>query len=502
MKKIHLFKSALFVALLIPLGLSACSSSSSDKPAAPAPPEVPVEDGEVTVYLTSADRSAEFKKQAVSFDSQTNLSPNTLYLDPAKRFQQMDGFGAAITGSTCYNLMQMNPADRKAFLTETFSTTEGMGQSYIRISIGASDFSLSEYTLWDTPGKENFALQEEEIKYVIPVLKEILAINPNVLIMGSPWSPPRWMKVEDLQSLKPYLSWTSGQLNPEYYQDYGWYFVQWIKTFENEGIPIYSITPQNEPLNRGNSMSLFMGWEEQRDFIKQSLGPQIQAAGLKTKIYAFDHNYNYDNMADQQGFPLKIYQDPEAAAYLAGAAFHNYGGDKAELLRVHEQRPDKELVFTETSIGTWNDGRNLSKRLMEDMEQVGLGTVNNWSKGVIVWNLMLDSELGPNRDGGCQTCYGAVDIEKSNYKTIVKNSHYFVVGHFSAVVQPGATRIATRGFSEPGITSAAFENPDGSYAVVLLNNTGNKKNLVLNDGKNSFQYEVPARAVVSYKWKP
>jgi glucosylceramidase len=147
-----------------------------------------------------------------------------------------------------------------------------------------------------------------------------------------------------------------------------------------------------------------MSWQEQQAFVKQALGPQLKAANLSTKIYAFDHNYNYDNIADQTDYPVKIYNDAGAASFFAGAAYHNYGGDKAELIDIHNQRPDKELVFTETSIGEWNDGRNLEKRLMEDMREVALGTVNNWSKGVIVWNLMLDTDKGPNREGGCQTC--------------------------------------------------------------------------------------------------
>jgi len=397
--------------------------------------------------------------------------------------------------------MKMKPEDRKKFLTETFSEKDGLGMSYVRIAIGCSDFSLSEYTCWDTPGKENFALQSEEKQYVIPVLKEILAINPNVKIMGSPWTAPRWMKVNNLVDKAPLNSWTNGQLNPEHYDNYGWYFVKWIQSLQAEGIPIHSVTIQNEPLNRGNSASMYMSWQEQADFVKKALGPQMKAANLKTKIYAFDHNYNYDDIADQKGYPVNIYKDPAAAAYLDGAAFHNYGGDKVELLNVHNANPNKELVFTETSIGEWNDGRNLDRRLIEDMREVALGTVNNWAKGVIVWNLMLDTEKGPYREGGCKTCYGAVDINSSNYKTITKNSHYYIIGHLSSVVKPGATRIAATGFQAPGLEYAAFKNTDGTYAVVLLNDASENRKITLTDGTKHFNYEVPGKSVVSYKWK-
>lgn len=308
------------------------------------------------------------------------------------------------------------------------------------------------------------------------------------------------MKVDNLKDLRPFESWTSGQLNPAYYQDYATYFVKWIQAMEAEGIPIEAITPQNEPLNRGNSASLFMGWEEQLSFVRDALGPKLKETGLKTKIYAFDHNYNYDNMLEQQGYPMKIYEDENAASFLTGAAYHNYGGDWEELNNVNGKFPDKELIFTETSIGMWNDGRNLEKRLMEDMEETALGTVNNWCKAVIVWNLMLDNERGPNREGGCQTCYGAVDIDRSDYKTITRNSHYYIIGHLSSVVKPGAVRIGSKGYTADGIMYSAFENLDGTEALVLLNNTDGTKNITVNSGERSFTYEVPAKAVASFRW--
>lgn len=486
---------------LLLAGFVFATCSSKDTPTPQPEPEPPAARGDVSILVTSADLSRDLSWTAVDFSTSSNMSPTTITLNPAERFQTMDGFGAAITGSASYNLMQMTAEDRAEFLKKTFSETDGFGHSYIRIAIGCSDFSLSEYSLCDQPGIENFALQSEELEYVIPVLKEILAINPAIKIIGSPWTPPRWMKVNNLTDRLPHNEWTSGHLNPDYYSDYGLYFVKWIQALEAEGIPIYAVTPQNEPLNRGNSASLFMGWKEQQAFIKEGLGPRLRSAGLGTKIYVFDHNYNYDNMADQADYPIKIYDDETVASMVAGAAYHNYGGNRQELLDIRQQRPDKELIFTETSIGTWNDGRNLATRLMDDMEEVALGTVNNWCRAVIVWNLMLDSDRGPNRDGGCQTCYGAVDINNSDYRTIRRNSHYYIISHLSAVVKPGATRIGTQGYSAAGLSYAAFENPDGSFAAVLLNNTGASKRITFAQGERHFSYEVPAKSVVSYRWK-
>jgi glucosylceramidase len=454
----------------------------------------------VTLFVTTNNRSADFSRSTVDFNGKQNRSGAIIRLESENRYQTMDGFGAAVTGSSCYNLLQMKAVDRAQFLKETFSDAEGMGYSYIRVAIGCSDFSLSEYTCWDVQS-EGFALTEEEKEYVIPVLKEILAISPNIKILGSPWTCPRWMKVNNLEDLQPYESWTGGQLNPAHYQAYASYFVQWIQAFAREGIAVEAITPQNEPLNRGNSASLFMSWEEQRDFVKNALIQQFDAAGLDTKIYLFDHNYNYDNMSDQAGYPLRIYNEGLVDERIAGAAYHNYGGRRNELLNIHNAFPDKELIFTETSIGTWNDGRNLAVRLLNDMQEVALGTVNNWCKAVIVWNLMLDSDRGPNREGGCRTCYGAVDLDRSDYKTITRNSHYYIIGHLSAVVKPGATRIGTSGDRIDGVTCSAFENVDGTYAAVLLNITSESKKLTIDDGSHHFSYEMPPQAVASFRWK-
>ncbi len=454
---------------------------------------------DVEVILTSADRQYDLERMTIGFSKNSMHSSAVITLNPEIRYQEVEGFGAAVTGSTCYNLMQMAPDDRKKFLVQTFSHEEGLGFSYIRISIGCSDFSLSEYTCCDEPGIENFSLQEEERKFIIPILKEILEINPTLKIMGSPWTSPRWMKVNNLNERKPYNSWTGGHLNPEYYDDYATYFVKWIQAFAEYGIPVTSITPQNEPLNHLNSASLVMFWDEQRDFIKV-LGPKLRQSGLETEIYVFDHNYNYDRMEEQFNYPVKIYADEEARQYIKGAAYHNYGGNRSELLHIHKQVPEMDLVFTETSIGTWNRGKDLTVRLTDDMAEVALGTVNNWCKAVIVWNLMLDSNRGPNREHGCRTCYGAVDIDAGDYRTISRNSHYYIIGHMAAVAKPGAVRIASTVKTGEEITCSAFENTEGSYALVMQNNSGESTPVSVSDGRRNFEYVLPAKSVASFRW--
>ena len=477
-----------------------CGGSGNEpEPATPTTPTAPTT-GDVKALTTTDNRSKDLTESFINFSTTDNMSPSTIRLKANEEFQTIDGFGAAITGSTAYNLLKMQPADRAAFLKQTFSHTEGYGMSYIRICIGCSDFSLSEYTCCDKEGIENFALTDEETKYVIPVLKEILTYNPELKIMASPWTAPKWMKVNNLTDLKPYDSWTGGQLNPKYYQDYATYFALWIKAFNREGIDIYAMTPQNEPLNRGNSASMFMGWQEQRDFVKTALGPKFKAEGIDTKIYVFDHNYNYDNMADQQGYPTKIYADEEASKYIAGAAYHNYGGNLNELNAIHKANPDKELVFSESTAGDWNDGANLKARLIDDMEQITLGTVNRWCRGAIIWNLMLDSKRGPNRPGGCTTGFGAVDIN-DDFKTIRRNSFYYIMAQMSAGVKPGAKRIGTEGFTKNGLTFSAFRNPDNSYALVLSNKNSEDVRATVDDGSHHFPVTVPAKGIVTLSWK-
>lgn len=485
----------LFSTLIFFLGVNACNS----EPDEPKVPDTPVT-GDVQTYVTYANKSMLFKNVPVDFNSKPNMDvERTIWLDNSKTFQEIDGFGVAITGSSCYNLLHMSQDNRTKLLKETFDTKDGAGYSFIRISIGCSDFSLEEYTCCDTPGIENFAIHDLDKRELFPVLKEILAINPKLKIIGSPWTCPRWMKVNNLTELQPFNSWTSGQLNPAYYQDYATYFVRFIQEMKKEGFSIDAITIQNEPLNRGNSASLYMTWQEQAEFIKSALGPKFSEAGIETKIVVFDHNYNYDNIPGQKSYPLKIYADPETSKYIDGAAYHAYGGDKSELLNVHNAAPDKNLYFTEMSIGSWN--YSFDGDLMWSMRELGIGTLNNFCKAVIVWNYLLDENGAPNRPGGCTTCYGAIEISSKDYSTLDRKSHFYLIAQLSKVISPGATRIGVSGFKTDGLYFTAVENTDGTYGMVLQNDTNLAIKIVLDDGTHSFPLTVAAKSIASCKWK-
>jgi glucosylceramidase len=500
--------SILSIATTLLLTMTACSDVTSiDGTSNPANKggEITPSGDVATVITTTATGSKALDITMSEISSEANMAPTTIMVDASQQYQEMDGFGFAITYSTCYNLLKMSKEDRTDFLKKTYSPTEGYGVSYARISIGCNDFSSTEYTLCDEEGLENFRLYSDETDYVLPILKEILAINPDVKIIAAPWTCPKWMKVDNLTNLKAYNSWTDGHLNPAYREAYANYFVKFVQTMKAEGIDIYAVSPQNEPLNHANCASLYMPWEEEAPFVK-ALAGAFKANGITTKIYVFDHNYNYDNVASENDYPIKVYNalgnEFEGTELVVGAAYHDYGGSNTELTDIHNQATDKELIFTEGSIGEWNDGRNLSKRLLEDMQNVTLGTVNQWCKAVMVWNLMLDVNKGPNLDGGCQTCYGAVDIAL-DYKTITRNSHYYVITHMSSVVKPGAVRIGTseRSFTQNGLTYSAFRNADGSYALVALNTGDADINATISDGNHHFKALIPAQGVVSCSWK-
>ena len=462
----------------------------------PVPDDNGTEDGQALVYTTNTS-GLRFQESRVTVDG-PDRSDFSVRLT-GETFQAVDGFGFAITQATCFNLLRMPEADRKQFLTELFSRKDGLGSSLVRVCIGGSDFSLDEFSWCDKPGLENFAVHPLDVQYLFPILDEIFAINPGVKIIGSPWSCPRWMKMDD-NGKTPFDSWTSGRLNPVCYQEYANYFVLWIKEMERRGYPIYAITLQNEPLNRGNSMSLYMSWEEQRDFLRDAVGPAFAEAGLKTKVLLFDHNYNFDNIASQVDYPLHIFEDEAAARYAAGSAWHNYGGSVSALDKVHSQFPDKEIFFTEASIGTWN--YNYEKCLIDDFRDIFLGTLARFGKGVTLWNLMLDDKKGPNRPGGCNTCYGGVTVSSSTYSyaSLSRNSQYFQVAHCSKVLQPGAVRLGTRGYTNRGLTYQWYRNPDGSYGVLLLNENAVEAKVVFTTEKHSVTCKVPPQAIQSVFW--
>lgn len=471
---------------------------------------------DVTAYVTTADSKSLFKSSQFNFTDTNVLDSYNVRYDKTALGPEIDGFGLAVTTAACYNLLMMPSEDRTKFLTEMFSPTQGVGSSLIRVSIGASDFCLKEeYTWCDKPGLENFAVHPEDQNYLFPILKEIYAINPDVKIIASPWSCPKWMKCQmpggnswnysnfnaDVKEEVDLDSWTGGRLKPSCYDEYAEYFVKWVQTMEKEGFDIFALTMQNEPLNPGNSMSMVMPWKDQKEFVKV-LGPAMEKAGLgDVQLLLYDHNFNYDERGGQEKYPLNVYADPEAYKWSDGSAWHSYGGSVSELDEIQAAYPEKSIYFTEASIGEWN--YNFANCLLNDFSTLFLGTLKRNGRGVTLWNLMLDEKNGPYspQDGSCKTCFGGVTIKSTDYKTITKNSHWFNVAHASAVVKPGARKMQTSGFTFPsGFECQMFLNPDGSIGVLMLNSQSSMQQVIFRNDNFTVKYNVPERSIVSLIW--
>lgn len=464
-----------------------------------------------SVLTTSGDRSQLLTESEVE-PAGTSTTDDAIVLTD-RTAQEIDGFGFALTYASCYNLSRMPESERKALLEKTFSPTGGYGVSYVRISIGCNDFSSKLYTLADFKGPDsdplqNFSLSADEKDYVIPVLKEILAMNPGLKIFASPWTAPLWMKVDDNTNKNFKPEWTGRRLYEGYRRVYGDYFVRFIRAMAAEGITIHAVSPQNEPLNWGNCASMYMPYAEEADFVRDGLAPALHDAGLATKIYLYDHNYDYDNKSDgndsQTDYPVKAYARMgdrfDGADLVAGACYHNYGGTVKDIEKtvVWGNYQEKELLFSEASIGEWNDGRNLAARLAADMNEIIIEPSLRRFRGSIVWNFMLDTNKEPYLPGGCSTCYGAVDLNASNHSDYTFNSHYIIMAQTSAAVKPGAHRVDTEGWWTDGLSYAAYRNPDNTGAV-LLSNTSDRSITarVRSAAGNTYSLDVPPRGVVA-----
>jgi glucosylceramidase len=449
--------------------------------------EASAQSREVSVWLTNPDKSALFAHQALPLRfSKSGGSLPTITIDEQHKFQSIDGFGFALTGGSAQLLSRMNPQNRKAVLKELFSDTDkNIGISYLRVSIGASDMNDRVFSYDDLPPGQmdlnlsHFTLAHDEAD-VIPVLKEILGINPKIRILGSPWSAPAWMKTNgDVKD---------GHLKEEYYPVYAQYFVRYIEGMKAHGITIDAITIQNEPLNPKNTPSMLMEAPEEAAFIKKNLGPAFRKANLGTKILVYDHN------CDVPEYALSILRDPDASQYVDGPAFHLYGGKIEAMSQVHDAFPDKNLYFTEFMAEDLEHPDRME--LAPHVHGTVIGAVRNWSRNVLLWNLAADPHFGPHTgNGGCPICQGAITIDGD---TVTRNLAYYVIAHFSKLVRPGSVRIAST--SPETLANVAFETPSGKTVVVVANDTASPQTFALADRNAAVTATLNAGAVGTYIW--
>ncbi|RYY53213.1 MAG: glucosylceramidase, partial [Chitinophagaceae bacterium] len=417
----------LFLISAILLTVVACKRGGSDGGGPTPPPEPPPPSGpsDVEYWLTRGDESVKLAKQTavLNFSTTVNSYP-TINVNEATAYQTVDGFGYTLTGGSAEMINSLETGKKAELLQELFgSGGDAIKVSYLRVSIGASDLSSSTFTYNDLPAGQTdptlagFTLSQDQTT-LVPLLKEILAINPAIKILGSPWSAPLWMKDKN--------SFVGGHLKPEYYAAYAQYFVKYIQAMKDQGITIDAITPQNEPLHGGNNPSMEMSAAQQADFIGNHLGPAFQAAAITTKIIIYDHN------CDRPDYPIEVLNNATAKAFINGSAFHLYGGDISALSYVHGMYPDKAVYFTEQY--TPSNG-SFDGDLKWHLKNVIIGSMRNWSRVALEWNLANNGTFGPNTPGGCTVCKGAITIPAPG--SYQKNVGYYIVAHASKFVPPG-----------------------------------------------------------------
>ncbi len=443
--------------------------------------------GDVRVRLTTGNEVYLLSEQS-SINFSRDIGDFTIVVDTTTSYQYIDGFGAALTGSSAYLINKLSSENRTRLLNDLFDPKTGIGLNYLRITIGSSDFSIGTYSYCDNPDISTFAIPQQDKEDLIPVLKQILAINPTIKILASPWSAPAWMKANN--------SMYGGSLKgSEVYNDFADYFVRYIKAFENEGINIDAITIQNEPMyETGGYPTMKMLWNEQNTIIRDFIGPKFVANGIQTKIIIWDHNF------DMSYYPVNILNDPVTSQYVAGTGWHGYAGDASAIDVVQTQHPDKDVYFTEISGGGWNTDTRMGNMFWY-MKTFLMASVNRGSKNFIMWNLALNESNGPTTTAaGCQNCRGVVTIKADG--TYTRNEEYYLLGHFAKFVRLGAVRVKESSTNYPGgLTISSFMNTDKSKVVVIMNRSGAKQKYNIRCGNRKFMYEQYDESVVSFKFQ-
>ena len=453
------------------------------------------------VWMTTGDRTNLLTQQSdASMGAPADGVP-TITVDPSQRFQKIDGFGASITDSSAHLIAESPYRDQ--IMRDLFDPKAGIGLSYLRQPMGASDFVEGpHYTYDDMPagrtdfGMSKFSVAHDE-KQILPLLRQARGFNRNLKVMGTPWSPPAWMKTN--QSL------VGGRFidDKRYYDAYTKYFVKFVQAYEKAGVPVDAVTLQNEPQNRfpsGYPGMDFRDPEEAR--LAKSVGPAFQKAGIDTKIFGYDHNWSlHPNDVGLPGanpeYAKSLLDDPEARRWLDGTAFHCYSGDPSAQSTLHDAYPNKNIYFTECSgIESGDPATTFPDTLHWHSRFLTIGATRNWAKNVITWNAALDPEGGPH-NGGCDTCTGVVKIDPATGEAS-READYYVLGHVTKFVKKGAVRIGST--VEGNIWNVAFRNPDGS-TVVLVNNddwgTGSQR-FNLRMGSKDLSYDLPAGAVATF----
>jgi glucosylceramidase len=468
------------------LFLGGCPSSN---------PSTPIQSGgpSVQVFETTGDRTMLLQSQpSVSFATGGTSGTVVVTVDATTQYQQMDGFGGSLTDSSAWLIWnKLSASQQTTLMQQLFSPSGGIGISFLRQPMGATDFSASgNYSYDDMPAGQtdpnltNFSVTHDAA-YIIPLVKQALAINPNIKVVALPWSPPAWMKLTGTMN--------GGNMNPAYFPSLAQYFVDFVQAYQQQGIPIYALSVQNEPLYSTTGYpSESLSASDESTFIASNLGPALSTAGLgNVKIFGYEHNW------DNTAYPESVLSS-SAAQYVAGSSFHCYAGDPSAQSTVETAFPAKDIWFTECSGIT---SSTFAGDLVWNAEHLLIGATRNWARSVSLWNLALDQNSGP-KNGTCSNCRGVVTIDDSvSPANVTFNVEYYILGHLGKFVVAGAHRIDSNTFGAGSIEDVAFQNPDGSIVLLVLNSATNAGTFTVSFHGQSFNYTLPAGALATFSWK-
>ncbi|NID16357.1 glycoside hydrolase family 30 protein [Luteibacter yeojuensis] len=486
---------AFFIALLSLLTLAVLYAPRYERArlaAAVVPQATPIMPA-AEVWLSTADRKLKLAPQPDVPMTPRGTAPADITIDIDARYQTIAGFGAAMTDASAWLIRnRLTEAQRQALLRELYGPPPNLNFNMMRLTIGASDFSLNLYTLDDIP----FGQADPQLKYfnvafnlpdLIPTVRDILAIHPELLIVASPWSAPAWMK--DSQNL------IGGELLEEHEGAYADYLIKYLDTYRSHGIPIFALTLQNEPNYSPISYpGMLMGAETRARIISKYLGPKLAHRTPKVSILDWDHNWSHPEQ------PLAVLANPAAARYVDGVAWHCYEGSQHAQGRVQREHPDKDAYITECSGGDWS--LNMNGELLWFARNLLVTGTRQWARGVIYWNLALDENHGPHF-GGCTLCNGVITID-SGTGAVTRTDEYYALAHFSRFVLPGAVRVrSTDTDADKGIANVAFQNAtDGSIVLVMVNVKTTARRVSVVQGDARVEYTMPPESVATLVWNP
>lgn len=449
----------------------------------------------VSAWLTTADGRALLQPQpGLVFTPDSGYNTTTITVDETQVYQEMDGVGAALTDSSAWLISAtLTASQRDALMASLFSPVNGIGLNVLRQPMGASDFAVTGNYSYDDmppgqtdPSLSHFSISHDQA-YIIPLLRQARLLNPALKIIGAPWSAPGWMKTTG--------SMVGGALLPQASEPWAQYVVKYVQAYQALGLPIYAVTPQNEPNFLplwSPGMTLTMSDED--NLVKGSLAPAFASANLATKILVFDASW------DQLSYPAMLLGDTALRPTVAGTAFHCYAGSPTAQTLLHDAYPTADIYQTECSRGGFVP-TDFAGALKFDMHNLIIGATRNWSRSVIKWNIALDQNHGPT-NGGCFNCGGLVTINHTatTPATISYNEDYYALGHISKFVKPGAYRIGSTTFGSSGIEDVAFRNIDGSKVLIAFNGSPVTSLFKVRWGTGSFSYILPSGAAATFVW--